>query len=114
MLGLNVFAAETDAEAHTLATSTDQSFVALRFGTPGLLKPPVPGYRDTLPPAALAMLEQVRSVSAVGTPETVRKGIEAFAARTLADELIVSCAMYDPAKQIRSLELTMDAFRAPV
>jgi hypothetical protein len=39
----------------------------------------------------------------------VKAGIEAFVARTQADELIVSISTYDPAAQIRSLELTMDA-----
>jgi alkanesulfonate monooxygenase SsuD/methylene tetrahydromethanopterin reductase-like flavin-dependent oxidoreductase (luciferase family) len=60
------------------------------------------------------MLEQVRSVSAVGTPDKVRAELEAFAQRVQADELIVSIATYDPEAQIRSLELTMDAFKQPV
>jgi len=109
MAAINVLAADTDEDAHYLATSTDQSFVALRTGTPGKLKPPVRGYRESLPPAALAMLEQVRSVSAVGSPATVRAGIEAFVERTQADELIVGVSTYDPSAQIRSLELTMEA-----
>jgi luciferase family oxidoreductase group 1 len=109
MAAINVLAADTDEEARLLASSTDQSFVALRTGTPGKLKPPVPGYRESLPPQAVAMLEQVRSVSAVGSPATVRAGIEAFVERTRADELIVGVSTFDPAAQIRSLELTMDA-----
>ncbi|KQM21906.1 LLM class flavin-dependent oxidoreductase [Novosphingobium sp. Leaf2] len=109
MAAINVVAADTEEEAHYLSSSTDQSFVALRSGTPGRLKPPVRDYRAGLPAPARAMLEQVRSVSAVGTPDMVREQLEAFAARVQADELIVSIATYDPAAQIRSLELTMDA-----
>ncbi|EIZ79175.1 luciferase-like protein [Novosphingobium sp. Rr 2-17] len=112
MAAINVLAADSDEEARYLASSTDQSFVALRSGTPGRLKPPIRDYRDTLPGSALAMLEQVRSVSAVGTPQTVREGIEAFVARTGADELIISAATYDPDAQLRSLELTMDVLNA--
>src|SRR5690606_21445781 len=41
MLGLNVFAADTDAEARRLMTSVQLQFVALRRGTPGPLSPPV-------------------------------------------------------------------------
>ncbi|MEK7694065.1 MAG: MsnO8 family LLM class oxidoreductase, partial [Pseudomonadota bacterium] len=41
MLGLNVFAAETDAEARHLFSSLQQQFLALVRGTPGQLKPPV-------------------------------------------------------------------------
>ena len=73
------------------------------------MKPPVRGYRETLPQAARDMLGQVRSVSAIGTPQTVRTEIEAFVERTQADELVVSVATFYPAAQQRSLELTMDA-----
>lgn len=111
MAAINVVAAETDEEAQYLATSTDQSFVALRTGEPGRLKPPVRGYRDSLPRSAQAMLEQVRSVSATGSPQTVKAGIEAFVERTQADELIVSVAVFDPDAQIRSIEMTMDAVK---
>ena len=41
MLGLNVFAAETDDEARLLFTSLQQAFVALRRGRPMPLPPPV-------------------------------------------------------------------------
>jgi luciferase family oxidoreductase group 1 len=109
MAAINVVAADTDEEALYLASSTDQSFVALRTGNPGRLLPPVRNYRETLPGSARAMLEQVRSVSAVGSPETVRAGIEEFVARTQADGLMVSIATYDPAAQVRSIELTMEA-----
>ncbi len=109
MAAINVLAAETEEEARYLASSTDQSFVALRTGMPGKLKPPVRDYRESLPASARAMLEQVRSVSAVGTPEQVRADIQAFIERTAADELIVGVATFDPAAQQRSLELTMQA-----
>jgi luciferase family oxidoreductase group 1 len=113
MAAINVMAAETDEEAWYLASTNDQSFVALRTGTPGRSKPPIRGYRDTLAPQAMAMLDQMRSVSAIGSPETVRAGIEAFVRRTQADELILSGSTYDPGAMRRSLELTMEAVRQP-
>lgn len=94
-----------------LASSMDQAFVALRTGTPGKLKPPVPGYRDTLPPPALAMLEHVRQVSACGSVATVRDGLAAFAERTGADEIIVAASIYDQQARLRSLRLTAEAAR---
>ena len=109
MAAMTVIAADTDEEAVLLASSMDQSFVALRSGTPGRLKPPVPGYRQTLPPHALAMLEHMRQASAVGSPETVREQIGRFVERTRADELIVAGATFDPAARHRSLELTVKA-----
>ena len=109
MAAMNVIAADSDEEAVLLASSIDQSFVALRSGTPGQLQPPVPGYRQSLPPSQLAMLEHMRQVSAVGSPATVASSIAQFVERTRADEIIVSGATFDPAARQRSLELTMEA-----
>ena len=109
MAAMNVIAADSDEEAVLLASSIDQSFVALRSNTPGKLKPPVPGYRQTLPPGQLAMLAHVRQASAVGTPARVADDIAKFVERTCADEIVVSGATYDPTARQRSLELTMKA-----
>lgn len=112
MAAINVIAAETDEEAVLLASSMDQSFVRLRTGSPGRLPPPIPGYRESLPPASVAMLDHMRQVSAIGSVETVRTRIAAFQARTGADELVVSGATYDPAMRHRSLALTIQAVSA--
>ncbi|MFN5085022.1 MAG: LLM class flavin-dependent oxidoreductase [Novosphingobium sp.] len=109
MAAMTVLTAESDAEATLLASSRDQSFVALRTGNPGRLKPPVPGYRESLPPHTQAMLEHVRQASAVGAPATVRAAIGRFVERTGADEIIVAGATYDPAAREHSLALTMEA-----
>lgn len=109
MVAMNVIAADSEEEAALLCSSMDQSFVALRSGNPGKLKPPVPGYRQTLPPSALAMLEHMRQVSAIGSPATVADAIARVIERTGADELIVSGATFDPLARHRSLELTSAA-----
>ena len=114
MVAMNVFAAETEAEARLLASSQQQSFVRLRSGSPGKLPPPIEGYTDTLPSQAQAMLAHIGQAAAVGTPAQVREGIAAFVARTGADEIILSGATYDPQARIRSLEMTLDACRAMV
>lgn len=105
MLGFNVFAADTDEEARVLATSMQQAFVNLRTGRPGKLQPPKPGYLESLDPQAYAMLEQVLSCSAIGSPETVRTAMEAFVKRTGADELMITSQIYDHAKRLRSFEI---------
>lgn len=108
MAAMTVIAAETDEEAELLASSQDQSFVRLRSGDPGKLPPPIPGYRDTLPDNARAMLEHLGQARAVGSVATVRERIGRFIERTQADEIIVSGATYDPGARRRSLELTME------
>jgi luciferase family oxidoreductase group 1 len=109
MLGFNVFAADTDEEAALLATSMQQAFVNLRSGRPSRLQPPLPGYADRLDPAARAMLDQVLSCSAIGSPSTVRKALLDFIARTGADELMITSQMFDHAARLRSYEIVAEA-----
>ncbi|RIV75877.1 LLM class flavin-dependent oxidoreductase [Pelagerythrobacter aerophilus] len=111
MAAMTVFVAETEEEAELIASSQAQSFVRLRTGNPGRLPPPVPGYRDSLPSQARAILDHIGEASAIGTPEQVGARIEAFVARTGADEIMMSGATYDPAARIRSLELLGDLMR---
>jgi luciferase family oxidoreductase group 1 len=109
MAAMTVICGETDEEAELLASSQDQAFVRLRSGDPGKLPPPIPGYRETLPESAQAMLERLSVARAVGSPETVAAKIARFVERTRADEIVVSGATFDPAARRRSLELTMQA-----
>lgn len=111
MPGINVFAAPTDAEAKLLFSSLQQAFVNLRTGRAGKLQPPVEGYEETLDPAARAMLAHSFSAAVVGSPETVKHGVEAFVRRTGADELIVTAQIFDHAARVRSFEILADVHR---
>lgn len=111
MLGLNVIAAPTDAEARLLFTSLQQAFVNLRSGRPGKLPPPVENYDRDLDPVARTMLNQALSCAVVGSPETVRQGVEAFIQRTGADELMVTAQVFDHAARVRSFEILADVHR---
>ena len=109
MLGYNVFAADTDQEAALLATSMQQAFVNLRSGMPSKLRPPVPGYYENLHPHDRAILEDVLSCTAVGSPDTVQRELKAFAQLTEADEIIVASMTYDHAARLRSYEIAAEA-----
>jgi luciferase family oxidoreductase group 1 len=109
MVAMNVFAADTEAEARLIASSQQQSFVRLRSGNPGKMPPPVADYASTLPAPAQAMLAHLGQAAAVGSPAQVRDQIAAFVQRTGADEILLCGATWDPDARIRSLELTMDA-----
>jgi alkanesulfonate monooxygenase SsuD/methylene tetrahydromethanopterin reductase-like flavin-dependent oxidoreductase (luciferase family) len=67
-------------------------------------------YKDSLPDNARAMLEHVLQASAIGTRDVVRDGLARFIARTQADEIIVSCAMFDFEARKRSLAIAAEAF----
>lgn len=102
MVAFNVIAADTDAEARRLFTSAQRQFVNLRRGTPGKLQPPVEAL--DLSAAEEAMLDHVLSCRAVGAPETVRRKLDAFIARTQPDELIITGQIFDHAARLRSFE----------
>lgn len=107
--GFNVFAADTREEAALLASSQQQAFVALRTGNPGRMKPPVAGYRESLPPSHAAILDHVLSCSATGTQSDVADGIAAFVRRTGVDEVILTSSVYDHAARKRSLAIAAAA-----
>ena len=112
MAGLNVFAADTRAEADRLFTSLQQAFVNLRRGQPGPLPPPEDGYGERLAPLDRIGIEQMLSCSVVGDADTIRRGIAAFAERTGADELMLTSQIYDHAARVRSFEIVASVMRA--
>ncbi len=109
MLGVNVFAAETDAEARRLFTSLQQAFVNLRSGRPGPLPPPLDDYDQRLTPMERQMIMEMLACSFVGAPDNVRRGLEAFVAQTGADELMIASQIHDHAARLRSYELAAGA-----
>jgi luciferase family oxidoreductase group 1 len=105
MLALNAIAAETDREATWRFTSLQQAFVNLRRGRPGLLPPPVETFGVDLTPTERSMIAEALAGSVVGSAETVRRGLRAFAERTGADELILAAQIFDHDARLRSYEL---------
>jgi luciferase family oxidoreductase group 1 len=106
MLGVNVFAADTGGSAARLFTSLQQAFVNLRRGHPAPLPPPDDTLEERLTPTDRAGIAEMLACSVVGAPDAVRRGLEAFVARTRADELMLTSQIYDPAARVRSYELT--------
>ena len=105
MLGVNVFAADEEEEAQVLFTSLQQAFINLRLGRPGKLPPPEKGYPRRLGPLERGILEQTLSSAVVGNQETVRRGLEAFAERTGADELMITSQIFEHSARLRSFEI---------
>ncbi len=105
MLGLNMTAANTDEEARLLFSSVQQAFVNLRTGRPGKLPPPREGFYDQIGDPERMMLDHALACAVVGSPETVRAGLEDFVRRTGADELMVTSQIYDHASRVRSYEI---------
>jgi luciferase family oxidoreductase group 1 len=111
MACIGVVAADTDDEARRLFTSLQQSFVHLRRGAPTPLPPPVYSMDGLWTPVEKKMVEHAFREAVVGSPETVRNGIETFVARTRIDELMVTAAIYDHDARVRSFELVAQVRR---
>ena len=108
MLGVNIVAAETDAEARFLFSSLQQSFINIRSGRPGRLPPPVEDFDQQIDRYGRAMLADALSCAIVGGPDTVRRGMEEFVQRTGADELMVTANIFDHAKRKRSFSIVAE------
>lgn len=110
MLGLNVVAAETDAEAKRLFTSLQQAFLNLRTGRPSPLPPPVDDIEARFTAAGMDTgMQGALTTAVVGDPQTVRAGLEAFVAKHRPDEIMVTAQIYDHAARVRSFEIAAEA-----
>jgi luciferase family oxidoreductase group 1 len=105
MAAIGVIAADTDAAAGRLFTSIQQSFVLLRRGMPAPLPPPVERMDGLWNSLERAGVEHAFRESVVGSLPTVRRGLEAFLARTGIDELMITAAIHDHAARVKSFEL---------
>jgi luciferase family oxidoreductase group 1 len=105
MLGLNICAADSDAEAPRLFTSLQQQWTLLRRGSPAALPPPV----DTMDAIWSDMerdgLQHALARAIVGSAETVGRKLKAFIAETDADEIIMTSQIFDHRARLRSFEI---------
>ncbi|MGH6882106.1 LLM class flavin-dependent oxidoreductase [Hypericibacter sp.] len=107
MLGLNIFAAETDAGARRLFTSLQQQFVNLRRGHPTPLQPPLEG-EGHWSAMEQAGIDRSLAEAVVGSRDTVRRGLDAFLAKTEADEIMITAQIYDHQARLRSFEIVSE------
>jgi alkanesulfonate monooxygenase SsuD/methylene tetrahydromethanopterin reductase-like flavin-dependent oxidoreductase (luciferase family) len=68
----------------------------------------VEGYDIQLAPPTKAMLADVLASSAIGSPDTVRRGLSSFIDRTHPDELMLTSQIFDHAARLRSYEIAAD------
>ena len=107
IVAVNAITADTDREAERLFTSIQQQFLYIRRGKARQMQPPVDDLTSLWPDYELAGIEQALRCSAIGSPETVQRGLASFIEQTQADELIISSPIYD--HQARKYSLTLTA-----
>ena len=111
MIGVGVFAADTDQEARRLFTSAQLQFLSLLRGHPRQLPPPVDTMNDRWTESERAAVEHRAQYSAVGSPETVRHRLEELLQQTGANEMIATAQIYDHAARLRSFEIAASVFQ---
>lgn len=109
MVGVNVFAADSEREAQRLSTSHKQMHVNLVRGTPGQMPPPVESMDGLWSPMEQASVQESLRASIIGDPGMVKQQLQSFIDETQADELIINSMMYDHAARLRSYEIVAQA-----
>ena len=111
IVGVNIIAADSDAEARRLATTQQMSFTDMHRGVRGLSKPPIDDIESYWSPLEKAQASHMLAHSIIGSPETVRAGIERFLLLTGADELMIVSDVFEHKARLHSYELIAEIAR---
>ncbi|MBD2843769.1 LLM class flavin-dependent oxidoreductase [Paenibacillus sp. IB182496] len=109
MVGLNIVAADGQAEAERLATSHQLQFLSLIRGRPVRMQPPVDSMEGIWSPHEAALVHKQLRYSLIGDRARVRDGLARIVEETGADELIVSGPIYDHEARLRSYAIAAEA-----
>ncbi|MDZ4286736.1 MAG: LLM class flavin-dependent oxidoreductase [Prosthecobacter sp.] len=105
MVGVNVFAADTDEEARRLYTSLQQAFLNIIRGTRKNLGPPVESMDGLWSPVEQAQVNRMTRYSLAGSASLVKSQLEKVLEETGADEIIATGQIYDHQARLRSFEI---------
>jgi luciferase family oxidoreductase group 1 len=111
IVAVSAICADTDEEAHRVASSAKMMFT-LFFAGQLIPIPPIEKalrFLEQQPPSDNPMARNRRTI--IGSPATVRAGIENVAREYEADEVMVVTITHEHATRRRSYELIAEAFR---
>ena len=107
-MGVPAVVAQTDAEAEYLATSAYQRVLGLMRGQSLKLKAPVTTMDGLWSPAEKMSVNNFYAMAQIGSPDTVKAGLEMLLEKYDVDEFIFTCDIYDTDKRIENFELLMN------
>ncbi|KEA62831.1 Bacterial luciferase family protein [Marinobacterium lacunae] len=105
MLGVPLIAAETDEEAHYLATSSQQRVLSLMRGEPLWLRPPVQSMEGLWTEQERASVEAFLGLSIIGGPVTIKSKLEHLIREFEVDELMFTNDLYDQEQRKGALSI---------
>jgi luciferase family oxidoreductase group 1 len=111
MACVNVIAADTDEEANKLATSLYQMFIGIVNGKRKLLQPPVDTMDEIWTENEKELINQMLSLSFIGSPETIKKDMQDFIDLTQIDEVMAISNIYDHKARLYSYQLFAELMR---
>jgi len=104
MVAVQVIAAETDAAAQRLFTTSQQRFLRLIRNQPVELLPPVDSMGPLWQDWEQAAVESKMGAAIVGSDRTVKAGLEKLVSNTGASEVIVVSDTYEHADRLQSYQ----------
>ncbi|MBL8322716.1 MAG: LLM class flavin-dependent oxidoreductase [Acinetobacter sp.] len=106
-MGVPAVVAQTDEEAHYLASSAYLRVLGLMRGHSLKLKAPVPSMQNLWSPAEKMSVDNFYAMAQIGSNSTVKAGLEGLLAKYDVDEFIFTCDIYDTDKRIENFERLM-------
>lgn len=107
-MGVPTVIAQTDEEAQYLATSPYQRIISMFRNQRGKLKPPIENIDEIWSPAEKMSVDSFYAMAQIGSPETVKAGLEKLLEKYNVDEFIFTCDIYDTDKRLENFELLMN------
>ena len=107
-MGVPTVVATTDDEAQYLASSSYQRILNLIRGHSLKLKPPIESTQGLASSAEQMAIQNFYAMAQIGSPETVKTGLNKIANQYDIDEFIFTCDIYDTQKRLENFSLLMD------
>ena len=107
-MGVPTVVADTDEEAEFLATSVYQRILALLTGRSLKLQPPVQTMEGRWSVSEKIAVQNFLAMAQIGSPETVKKGLNNLLEQYQVDEFIFTCDIYDTDKRLENFERLMN------
>ncbi|MDV4313142.1 LLM class flavin-dependent oxidoreductase [Acinetobacter indicus] len=106
-MGVPTVVAATNEEAQFLATSAYQRVLGLMRGQSLKLKAPVASMDGLWSPAEKMSVDNFYAMGQIGSPSTVKAGLEQLLSRYEVDEFIFTCDVYDTEKRLQNFDYLM-------
>ncbi len=108
MACVNVVAANSDDEAHKLATSLYQMFIGIITGKRTRLQPPVENMDELWNEYEKEAAKQMLEFSFIGSKETLKTSLQGFLKKTGINEIMAISNIYEQKAKLHSYKLFAD------